>query len=172
MRRLYAANWLPVNRGAGLLQRLSPDTPVASFLAKRGPGLHHVAYRVGDVEEALAALKASGALSIDERPRTGIRGARVAFLHPASTRAVLTEIVHRTGSRVPDEKPPRISTGFIGGQVLAARVAPAELTRIRQALPAAGWHDLTAEDGTVMLDLSQVVYALVDHDEHRVGFGT
>jgi hypothetical protein len=56
--------------------------------------------------------------------------------------------------------------------VLAARVAPAELTTLRQALPAAGWHDLTAEDGTVALDLSKVVYVLVDHEEHRVGFGT
>jgi len=54
----------------------------------------------------------------------------------------------------------------------AARVASAELTRLRQALPAAGWHDLTAEDGTVALDLSKVVYVLVDHEEHRVGFGT
>jgi hypothetical protein len=73
---------------------------------------------------------------------------------------------------LPDEEPQRISIGFIGGQVLAARVAPAELTRLRQALPAAGWHDLTAEDGTVALDLSKVVYVLVDHEEHRVGFGT
>jgi hypothetical protein len=56
--------------------------------------------------------------------------------------------------------------------VLAARVAPAEPTRLRQALPAAGWHDPTAEDGTVALDLSKVVYVLVDHEEHRVGFGT
>ena len=73
---------------------------------------------------------------------------------------------------MPDEKPQRISIGCIGGQVRAARVAPAELTRLRQSLPAAGWHDLTAEDGTVALDLSKVVYVLVDHEEHRVGFGT
>jgi hypothetical protein len=73
---------------------------------------------------------------------------------------------------VPEEKPQTIRIGFIRGQVLAARVAPAELTRLRQALPAAGWHDLTAEDGTVALDLSKVVYVLVDHEEHRVGFGT
>jgi hypothetical protein len=73
---------------------------------------------------------------------------------------------------VNDEKPQKISIGFIGGQVLAARVARAELTKLRQALAAAGWHDLTAEDGTVALDLSKVVYVLVDHEEHRVGFGT
>ena len=71
-----------------------------------------------------------------------------------------------------NEKPQRISIGFIGGQVLAARVAPDELTKLRTALPAAGWHDLVAEDGTVALDLDKVVYVLVDHEEHRVGFGT
>lgn len=71
-----------------------------------------------------------------------------------------------------DEKPQKISIGFIGGQMLAARVAPHELTKLRNALPAGGWHDLTAEDGTVALDLGKVVYVLVDHEEHRVGFGT
>jgi hypothetical protein len=73
---------------------------------------------------------------------------------------------------MPDEKPQKISIGFLGGQVLSARVAPAELTRLREALPTPGWHDLTAEDGTVALDLSKIVYVLVDHEEHRVGFGT
>jgi methylmalonyl-CoA epimerase len=76
-----------------LLAPLGPDTPVGKFLAKRGPGLHHVAYRVPDIDAALAALKASGLRLIDEQPRIGIRGSRVAFLHPASTGGVLTEIV-------------------------------------------------------------------------------
>jgi hypothetical protein len=71
-----------------------------------------------------------------------------------------------------DEKPQKVSIGFDGGQVLSARVAPAELTRLRNALGSDGWHDLTAEDGTVALDLHRVVYVLVDHEEHRVGFGT
>jgi hypothetical protein len=71
-----------------------------------------------------------------------------------------------------DDKPQKISIGFIGGQVLAARVPPAELTKLRTALPSAGWHDVTAEDGTVAIDLSKVVYVLVDDEEHRVGFGT
>jgi hypothetical protein len=71
-----------------------------------------------------------------------------------------------------NEKPQKISIGFLGGQQLAARVGPAELTRLRQALGSPGWHDLTAEDGTVALDLSRIVYVLVDHEEHRVGFGT
>jgi methylmalonyl-CoA epimerase len=76
-----------------LLQPLGPETPVAKFLARKGPGLHHVAYRVDDVAEALAKLSAAGLRLIDEQPRTGIRGSRVAFLHPASTGGVLTEIV-------------------------------------------------------------------------------
>jgi methylmalonyl-CoA/ethylmalonyl-CoA epimerase len=76
-----------------LLQPLSPETAVGKFLAKRGPGLHHVAYRVADVDSTLDALRAAGMRLIDEHPRTGIRGSRVAFLHPASTGGVLTEIV-------------------------------------------------------------------------------
>jgi methylmalonyl-CoA epimerase len=76
-----------------LLQPLGPDTAVGKFLARRGPGLHHVAYRVDDVEETLNALAAAGLRLIDERPRVGIRGSRVAFVHPASTGGVLTEIV-------------------------------------------------------------------------------
>jgi methylmalonyl-CoA/ethylmalonyl-CoA epimerase len=76
-----------------LLAPLGPDTPVGKFLAKRGPGLHHVAYRVPDVGAALEALSTAGVKLIDAEPRTGIRGSRVAFLHPASTGGVLTEIV-------------------------------------------------------------------------------
>jgi methylmalonyl-CoA epimerase len=76
-----------------LLQPLGPDTAVGKFLARRGEGLHHVAYRVEDVAEALSRLSAAGLKLIDEQPRTGIRGSRVAFLHPSSTGGVLTEIV-------------------------------------------------------------------------------
>src|SRR5437764_14296453 len=76
-----------------LVQPLGPDTAVGKFLARRGPGLHHVAYRVDDVEGTLSALAEAGLRLIDERPRPGIRGSRVAFLHPASTGGVLTEIV-------------------------------------------------------------------------------
>ena len=76
-----------------LLQPLGPDTAVGKFLSRRGPGLHHVAYRVDSVQAALNACAAAGMRLIDETPRTGIRGSRVAFLHPASTGGVLTEIV-------------------------------------------------------------------------------
>jgi methylmalonyl-CoA/ethylmalonyl-CoA epimerase len=76
-----------------LLRPLSEDTPVGRFLASRGPGLHHVAYQVGDVDSTLAQLRERGLRLIDETPRTGIRGSRVAFLHPAASGGVLTEIV-------------------------------------------------------------------------------
>lgn len=71
-----------------------------------------------------------------------------------------------------DERPQKISIGFVGGQVLSARVASDELSRLRNALGSEGWHDMTAEDGTVALDLARIVYVLVDDEEHRVGFGT
>ncbi len=80
-----------------LLQPLNADTAVGKFLARRGPGLHHVAYRVPDVTVALRRLTEAGMRLIDEQPRTGIRGSRVAFLHPASTGGVLTEIVQPAG---------------------------------------------------------------------------
>jgi methylmalonyl-CoA epimerase len=76
-----------------LLRPLSEDSPVGRFLAKRGPGLHHVAYGVADVAVALTALRDQGVRLIDDEPRPGIRGSRVAFLHPASSGGVLTEIV-------------------------------------------------------------------------------
>jgi methylmalonyl-CoA/ethylmalonyl-CoA epimerase len=80
-----------------LLAPLGEDTPVGRFLAKQGPGLHHVAYQVADIEQTLAQLKAAGMELIDERPRTGIRGSRVAFMHPRSSAGVLTEIVQPAG---------------------------------------------------------------------------
>jgi methylmalonyl-CoA/ethylmalonyl-CoA epimerase len=75
-----------------LLAPLGPDTPVGKFLAKKGPGIHHVAYQTADIDAELARLKAAGLRLIDEEARTGIRGSRVAFLHPAATGGVLTEI--------------------------------------------------------------------------------
>jgi len=82
--------------GAGrveLLASLGEETPVGRFLAKRGPGMHHVAYEVEDVGEALGELSAQGAELIDEQPRQGMFGLEVAFVHPDSTHGVLSEIV-------------------------------------------------------------------------------
>ena len=80
-----------------LLSPLGPDTAVGKFLARKGPGLHHVAYRVDSVDDALTALSKAGMRLIDEQPRTGIRNSRVAFVHPSSTGGVLTEIVQPAG---------------------------------------------------------------------------
>jgi methylmalonyl-CoA/ethylmalonyl-CoA epimerase len=76
-----------------LLRPLGPDTAVGKFLERSGPGLHHVAYGTDDIESALDAVRGAGLALIDEQPRTGIRGSRVAFLHPKSTGGVLTELV-------------------------------------------------------------------------------
>ncbi len=76
-----------------LLSPLGPDTPVGKFLERKGPGLHHVAYRVDDIERTLGELADAGLELIDSAPRAGIRSSRVAFLHPRSTGGVLTEIV-------------------------------------------------------------------------------
>jgi methylmalonyl-CoA/ethylmalonyl-CoA epimerase len=76
-----------------LLAPLADDTPVGKFLAKRGPGIHHAAYRCDNVASVLELCKQRGLRVIDEQPRRGIRGSLVAFLHPASTGGVLTELV-------------------------------------------------------------------------------
>jgi len=76
-----------------LLAPLGPETPVGKYLERKGPGLHHVAYAVEDIDAELQRLAAAGIELIDTDARTGIRGSRVAFLHPRATGAVLTEIV-------------------------------------------------------------------------------
>jgi methylmalonyl-CoA/ethylmalonyl-CoA epimerase len=76
-----------------LLAPLGPDTPVGKYLARKGPGLHHVAYAVADIDATLKGLTAAGIELIDSEARVGIRDSRVAFLHPRSTGGVLTEIV-------------------------------------------------------------------------------
>jgi methylmalonyl-CoA/ethylmalonyl-CoA epimerase len=81
-----------------LLAPLGPDTPVGKFLTRKGPGLHHVAYQVGDIDATLAALKQAGLELIDEQPRAGIRGSRVAFMNPRAMQGVLTEIVEPAAS--------------------------------------------------------------------------
>lgn len=78
-----------------LLAPLGPDTPVGKFLARRGPGMHHVAYEVDDLPGELARLEAEGAELIDSAPRPGLFGMQVAFVHPGSAHGVLSELVAR-----------------------------------------------------------------------------
>jgi len=76
-----------------LLQPLSAESGVGKFLARNGPGMHHVAYQTDDIDATLERVRTAGVEAIDEQPRAGIRGSRVAFLHPRSTGGVLTELV-------------------------------------------------------------------------------
>ena len=76
-----------------LLQPLREDTPVAKFLANRGPGLHHIAVAVPDIDRAIAEARAEGLEMIDQEPRIGLHGTRIAFVHPRSVGGVLTEFV-------------------------------------------------------------------------------
>lgn len=75
-----------------LLAPRDPDSPIGRFLAKRGPGIHHVCYRVADLDQALAACRRAGYRLVDEEPRIGAGGCRIAFLHPRSTAGILIEL--------------------------------------------------------------------------------
>jgi methylmalonyl-CoA/ethylmalonyl-CoA epimerase len=76
-----------------LVQATSPESPISKFIASRGPGMHHIAFRVDDIDQALAEMKERGADLIDQTPRPGKQGSRVAFIHPKSTGRVLCELV-------------------------------------------------------------------------------
>ena len=85
-----------IRTGEGEVELLHPtreDTPVGKFLARRGPGLHHVAYAVADIDRALDEARAAGLELIDQKPRVGLHGSRIAFLHPKTMGGVLTELV-------------------------------------------------------------------------------
>jgi methylmalonyl-CoA/ethylmalonyl-CoA epimerase len=78
-----------------LLESTAPDGPVAKFIEQKGEGIHHVAIRVANIEEALASLKAKGVRLIDEKPRIGAHGAKIAFIHPKESHGVLIELCER-----------------------------------------------------------------------------
>lgn len=91
---------LPVGESrVELLEPTSEDSPIAKFLEKRGPGIHHIAIRVDDISKTLARLKEQGARLIDETPRTGAGGSLIAFVHPSSTNGVLLELVEHTAGQ-------------------------------------------------------------------------
>ncbi len=95
-----AVAMLPVGEShIELLEPTRPDSPIAKFLASRGEGLHHVCFEVDDIEAELARLKASGVRLIDQLPRAGANGCRVAFIHPKSTSGVLIELSQPMTSR-------------------------------------------------------------------------
>lgn len=88
-----------------LLEPLEADSPIGKFLARRGPGIHHICYRVADLDAALAACRAAGYRLIDETPRIGAGGCRIAFVHPKATDGILVELTE--GSPEPAGETPR-----------------------------------------------------------------
>ncbi|MBN1847125.1 MAG: methylmalonyl-CoA epimerase [Deltaproteobacteria bacterium] len=88
--------FLPVGESeVELLESTAPDGPIAKYIEKKGAGIQHIAFRVDDIESALAELKAKGVQLIDEKPRLGAGGAKIAFLHPKATGGVLVELCER-----------------------------------------------------------------------------
>jgi methylmalonyl-CoA/ethylmalonyl-CoA epimerase len=95
-------HFIPVSGSATaleLLEATSDDSPIAKYLAKRGPGIHHLTLRVDDIRAALERLKARGVRLIDEAPRPGAHGSLVAFIHPSSAHGVLIELKEAVGVR-------------------------------------------------------------------------
>lgn len=88
--RIVSLHFGPVD--VELLEPSDPASPIAKFLAKRGPGIHHVCYRVPDLDAALERCKTAGYRLVDEKPRRGAGGRRIAFLHPKSTNGILLEL--------------------------------------------------------------------------------
>ena len=87
------AHFIPVGESAiELLEATAEDSPIAKYIGKRGPGIHHITLRVDDIRAALARLKEKGVRLIDESPREGAHGSLVAFIHPASAHGVLVEL--------------------------------------------------------------------------------
>ena len=92
------AHFIPVGGSKlELLEATADDSPIAKYVEKRGPGLHHITLRVDDIRAALAQLKAKGVRLIDETPREGAHGSLVAFIHPASAHGVLVELKQGVG---------------------------------------------------------------------------
>jgi methylmalonyl-CoA/ethylmalonyl-CoA epimerase len=106
-----------------LVKPTSPDTGVARFLHKRGPGIHHICFEVDDIEDALASLKADGIRLINETPQIGTGGKKIAFIHPESTHGVLVELYELTGQE-PDVRLARArrlaDRVLAGGQAMAS----------------------------------------------------
>ena len=155
-----------------LLKPLGPDTPVGKYLERKGPGLHHVAYAVDDIDATLEQLKAAG-IRADRR--------RAADRHPQQPHRVPAPEVngrsaHRdrrtSRGRTLMAEAQRVEIGFEGGQVVSARLREEVLRDLRGGLVEGGWYDLDTEDGTLALDLGKVAFLRIDSGEHKVGFSS
>jgi len=120
------AHFVPVGQSSlELLVATAPESPIAKFIEKRGPGLHHITLRVDDVRVALAQLKARGARLVDNEPRPGAEGALVAFIHPSSAQGVLIELKQGGGIRAADPKGPAVHPASSVGRIDSDRAATA-----------------------------------------------
>ncbi|NOZ13520.1 MAG: methylmalonyl-CoA epimerase [Acidobacteria bacterium] len=82
-----------------LLEPIGPDSPIGTFLEKKGPGIHHIAYETDSIEEEIASMEETGIRLIDSKPRTGAHGTKIAFVHPASSGKILTELCEPGGKK-------------------------------------------------------------------------
>ena len=153
-----------------LLAPLGPDTPVGKYMAKNGPGLHHVAYAVDDIDAALERHR---------RRRHPADRLRAAGRHPRQPRRLPPPPLHRRGpdrdrrtrGRTLMAEAQRVEIGFEGGQVISTRLGEEDLKDLRARLEQGGWHDLHTEEGTIALYLGKVQFLRIESGEHRVGFG-
>jgi methylmalonyl-CoA epimerase len=118
------AHFIPAGESSlELLEATAADSPIARYVEKRGPGLHHITLRVDDIRGALAQLKARGAKLVDEEPRPGAEGSLVAFIHPSSAHGVLVEL------KQPSARPPHVGPPYLGRGVSPAGASADTITR-------------------------------------------
>ena len=115
------AHFVPVGESTlELLEATSPDSPIAKYVEKRGPGLHHITLRVEDIDAAVAQLKARGARLIDEQPRPGAEGALIAFVHPSAAHGVLVELKQSPSAHERSRRPSLSGRGRVAQSALHA----------------------------------------------------
>jgi methylmalonyl-CoA/ethylmalonyl-CoA epimerase len=155
-----------------LLAPLVADSPVGRFLERRGEGLHHVAYLVGDLDQELARLAATGVTLIDETPRRGLYG-RVAFIHPESVGGVLTELVEQRRSAMAETTTVRFELAFRGGASTGGVLPQAEWDRLQEALrgDGSGVIELSGVDQRWFVRVDEIAYVRRYEAERRLGFG-
>ena len=153
-----------------LLRPLGPETAVGKFLDRKGPGLHHVAYAVEDIDSTLERLcggrpRADRQRGADRDPRKPRR------IPPPALDRRRADRDRRAGGRESlMARAKSVEIGFEGGQVVTARLAEDELKELRKQVEKGGWHDLETEDGVLSVYLGKVAFLRIDSGESRVGF--
>ena len=158
-----------------LLSPLGDETPVGRFLAKKGPGMHHTAYRCADVAGAIEQCRSRGLRMIDEQSAAGYPGqpgrVRASGLHGrspdrAGAAGRRSALMARDSGEVR-----RVEVGFSGGQVILMRLPEKSYEQLRRAVQdGRNWYDVETADGVVAVNLAQVVFVKLESSEHRVGF--